>query len=189
MQAVLSIRASGGQWSARAAVKPSSPPTSRTSTPSPSLQTSPQRACARASCQTKGGNRPLHFTANADLHPVHALTYGPAPYGDVSRYSSAQVCCGQRTRGRASGTLPCRPGRSRGGSRDRTCWLRLFRHDVQSGAAMADHRAHHHLHRPVRAGDDAGFAADATLLHHMDKAFIAADGAVRADIGAGASSH
>lgn len=61
----------------------------------------------------------------------------------------------------------------------------FFRHDVQSGAAMADHRAHHHLHRPVRAGDDAGFAADATLLHHMDKAFIAADGAVRADIGAG----
>ena len=60
----------------------------------------------------------------------------------------------------------------------------FFRHDVQSGAAMADHRRTTILHR--RTGRRRRrFAADATLLHHMDKAFIAADGAVRADVGAG----
>ncbi|SSM17472.1 Uncharacterised protein [Klebsiella pneumoniae] len=124
---MLSIRASGRQWSARAAVKPSSPPTSRTSTPSPSLQTSPQRACARASCQTKGRNpTPCTLPRMRICTPFIPGVTRPAPYGDVSRYSSAQVCCGQRTPGHASGRLPCRPGRSRGGSRDRTCWLRLF---------------------------------------------------------------
>ena len=139
--------------------KPSSPPTSRTSTPSPSLQTSPQQGLRPGQlARQRGGTPPLHFTANADC-TVHALTYQASA---VRRRFSIFICSSllrSTHEGDASGTLPCRPGRSRGGSRDRACWLRLFRHDVQSGAAMADHRATTTSIAPCRRGDDAGFCS------------------------------
>ncbi|KAI3489647.1 hypothetical protein L1887_46702 [Cichorium endivia] len=53
---------------------------------------------------------------------------------------------------------------------------------AQPHAAVAHYRTDHHLHRAVRAGDHAGFAANAALLHDVHKAFLAFNRPVRADV-------
>lgn len=82
------------------------------------------------------------------------------------------------------GKRPYRPDRPHGGDTDRTCWLRLFSTHVQPRAAIANHRTYHHFHGAVRTCHYASFTANAAFLHHMNKAFVTADGAIRANVGA-----
>ncbi len=94
---ILSMRASGGQSWRSLAVKCPPLPARRTSTPSPSLQTSPVNCSACASCQTKGRNpTPCTLPRTRSWMPLPLITTQNNSDDDVSnaarRRFSALIC-------------------------------------------------------------------------------------------------
>ncbi len=95
-----------------------------------------------------------------------------APCGDVFLRSVVQVYYDRHKSAHGSGKPPYTPGRLHDGYRGRIYWLRLCQPYVKPCAAVANHRTYHHFHRAIRASHNAGFATNATFLHHMNKPFI-----------------
>src|SRR5476649_2809491 len=54
-------------------------------------------------------------------------------------------------------------------------------------AVLAENGFGDHFHRAIRAGNDAGFAADTAFLHDLNTVADAADRTVRTNVGAGGS--
>lgn len=107
-----------------------------------------------------------------------------APYGGVFLRSVVQVYYDRHKSAHESGKPPYTPGRLHDGCTGRIYWLRFVSPYIQTRAAVADHRTYHHFHRTIRASHNAGFATNATFLHHMNKPFITADSTIRADVSA-----
>ena len=139
-----------------------------------------------ASCCDKGRTPPLHFTANADLHPVHAFDL---PGRAVRRRFSIFICSSllrsTHTRACVGHTSMLAGPLSRWKQRSHLLASAFFRHDVQSGAAMAGSPGAPPPPSPRTGRRQRRFCSRCNAPCIMDKAFIAADGAVRSYIGAG----